>query len=271
MSKSDLTQRPLPGCPLSARLGNWLAVGLFTLLAVGCSSNPSQPSSPRYPAAEPVPRSEPLSAVGNHSPYRVMGKTYQVLASANGYKEQGIASWYGPNFHGKPTSNQEIFDMHALSAAHRTLPLPSYVRVTRLDTGASVVLRVNDRGPFKKGRIIDLSFAAAERLDMIKAGTARVEVEAIVPEGGDRRPNVTTANEVFIQVGAFSSRDNALAMLNQLRQREVDAAQLQTTKNSRGNEVHRVRVGPLSDASSAEDLAKKLAGWGFDNPTVVFE
>ncbi|MFK7955434.1 MAG: septal ring lytic transglycosylase RlpA family protein [Lysobacterales bacterium] len=271
MSKQRLSgSSPLkPSLCVTAR--NWLTACLLVFLGIGCASKPSQPAPPRHPAVEPTPRAEPLSAVGNHSPYRVMGATYRVLASANGYNEQGIASWYGPNFHGKPTSNQEIFDMYAFTAAHRTLPLPSYVRVTRLDTRDSVVVRVNDRGPFKKGRIIDLSFAAAERLNMINAGTARVEVSVILPEGGDNRPSVATANNVFLQVGAFSRRENALAMLNQLRQREISAAQLQTTRDPRGNAVHRVRVGPLSDPSSAEILAKKLTGWGFTNPSVVFE
>lgn len=248
---------------------------LITLLGVsllaGCSSRVTTPAPPRQPAVEPTPRAEPLSPVGNHSPYRVMGSTYRVLASAEGYRERGVASWYGPNFHGKPTSNQETFDMYGVSAAHRTLPLPSYARVTRLDTGASVVVRINDRGPFKKGRIIDLSFAAAQKLGMVKSGTAQVEVEAIVPSGGDGRPGVVTANNVFLQLGAFSSRDNALAIINRLRQRRVEAAQLKTTRDPQGRAIHRVRVGPLSDASSAEQLAEQLAGWGFDRPSVVFE
>ncbi len=242
-----------------------------TCLLIGCASRPSTPVPPSRPAVEPTPRAEPLSAVGNHSPYRVLGRTYRVMASANGYRERGVASWYGPNFHGKPTSNQETFDMYAFTAAHRTLPLPSYVRVTRVDTGASIVVRVNDRGPFKKGRIIDLSFAAAERLDMIRDGTAQVEVEAIVPEGGDRRPSVATANSVFLQLGAFSSRDNALTMVGRLRQKNIESALVKTTRDPGGQQLHRVRIGPLADAASAESLADQLRTWGFGTARVIFE
>lgn len=257
--------------PCNSRHLQVLLLGLSILLLAACASRPSTPQPPRQPGSEPTPRAEPLSPVGNHSPYRVMGKTYRVLASANGYKEHGIASWYGPNFHGKPTSNQETFDMYAFTAAHRTLPLPSYARVTRLDTGASVVVRVNDRGPFKKGRIIDLSFAAAEKLDMIRDGTARVEVESIVPEGGDNRPVIASANHVFLQLGAFSDRDNALALIGRLRQRDIDAAQLKSSRDRGGREMHRVRVGPLADAASAESLAGRLMRWGFGQARVVFE
>lgn len=161
--------------------------------------------------------------------------------------------------------------MYAITAAHRTLPLPSYARVTRIDTGASVVVRVNDRGPFKKGRIIDLSFAAAERLDMIRDGTAQVEVVAIVPDGGDRRPSVATASNVFLQLGAFSSRDNALTMVGRLRQKNVDSALVKTTREPGGQQLHRVRVGPLADAATAESLANQLRTWGFGTARVVFE
>jgi rare lipoprotein A len=129
---------------------------------------------------EPVPRREPKARYGNRESYTVLGRTYRVLPSAEGYRERGIASWYGYKFHGRHTSSRERYDMCAFTAAHKTLPLPSYVRVTNLDNGRSIVVRVNDRGPFHAGRIIDLSYAAATRLDMKRAGTARVEVEALL-------------------------------------------------------------------------------------------
>jgi rare lipoprotein A len=128
---------------------------------------------------EPVPRAEPRSRYGNRSPYTVLGREYRVLPTARGYSERGVASWYGTKFHGRQTSSLERYDMCSFSAAHKSLPLPSYVRVTNLDNGLSVVVRVNDRGPFHAGRIIDLSYAAAVRLQMTQAGTARVHVEAI--------------------------------------------------------------------------------------------
>jgi rare lipoprotein A len=135
---------------------------------------------------EPEVKVEPRSRYGNRT-YSVLGKTYRVLDSGEGYVEEGMASFYGKKFHGRLTSNQEVYDMNAFSAAHRSLPLPSYVRVTNLDNGKSVVVRVNDRGPFHSGRVIDLSYAAAVKLDFIRKGTTRVEVRALQPEAGDSR------------------------------------------------------------------------------------
>ena len=137
---------------------------------------------------EPEVKAEPRSRAGNRS-YAVLGKRYQVRDSADGYAEQGMASYYGKKFHGRLTSNQEVYDMYGFSAAHKSLPLPSYVRVTNLVNGKSVVVRVNDRGPFHAGRVIDLSYAAATKLGFTKQGTAKVEVRALTPDdsGGGRR------------------------------------------------------------------------------------
>lgn len=129
--------------------------------------------------AEPLVTSEPRSAVGNRSPYSVLGKKYEVMQRVDGYVERGTASYYGNKFHGRRTSNQEVYDMYAFTAAHKTLPLPSFARVTNLDNGKSVVVRVNDRGPFHEGRIIDLSYAAAVKLGITQRGTGRVEVRAL--------------------------------------------------------------------------------------------
>jgi len=137
---------------------------------------------------EPVPKAEPRSRYGNKERYEVLGKTYRVMADSRGYVERGIASWYGNKFHGFMTSSFEPYDMYAFSAAHKTLPLPSYVRVTNLDNGRSVVVRVNDRGPFHDGRIIDLSYAAAVKIGVWPKGTARVEVRAIDPAHPDDLP-----------------------------------------------------------------------------------
>ena len=130
---------------------------------------------------EPDVRAEPMSRYGNRSPYSVLGKSYTVMAQPKGYVERGTASYYGNKFHGRRTSNQEVYDMYAFTAAHRTLPLPSFARVTNLDNGKSVVVRVNDRGPFHSGRLIDLSYAAAVKLGYRERGTARVEVRALTP------------------------------------------------------------------------------------------
>ncbi|PWV74903.1 septal ring lytic transglycosylase RlpA family protein [Halomonas sp. A11-A] len=195
---------------MSARLG-WLAAVAASVLLAGCAGSggqaPSSSSEMRsaapsaaptsggryamsgdaYPMDPPdvsqipdaVPRLEPLSRGGNRPTYEVWGKTYQVLPDARGYARQGTASWYGEKFHGYATSNGEIYDMYKMTAAHRSLPLPSFVRVTSLDNGRSVIVRVNDRGPFHNDREIDLSYAAAARLGILERGTGRVKVEAI--------------------------------------------------------------------------------------------
>lgn len=131
--------------------------------------------------SDAVPREEPLAAYGNMLEYEVLGTVYRRLQSAVGYEEEGTASWYGEEFHGRPTSSGELYDLYGMTAAHRTLPLPSYVEITNLENGRRVVVRVNDRGPFHGGRLIDVSYAAAHRLGMLGPGTARVRVRALHP------------------------------------------------------------------------------------------
>ncbi|MDJ0657664.1 MAG: septal ring lytic transglycosylase RlpA family protein [Xanthomonadales bacterium] len=245
------------------------------LLLAACAGRaptpPAKPLPPDIPAEEPRPVSEPLSSRGNQSPYRVNGRTYRVMPRSEGYREQGVASWYGPKFHGKPTSNQETFDMYQYSAAHRTLPLPSYVKVTHLENGRSVVVRVNDRGPFAKNRLIDLSYAAAMRLGMVRQGTARVEVEALDTPGQSDRSSVSEALGVYLQVGAFGERGNALSMLQRLRERGVGGGVIHTVDGPDGRTIHRVRVGPLESPEAADSLATRIASLGFEPPRVVFE
>ncbi len=167
---------------------------------------------------EPVPKSEPASVYGNKSPYTVLGQSYRVLPSASGYVERGIASWYGNKFHGYTTSNFEKYDMYAFTAAHKTLPLPSYARVTNLDNGASVIVRINDRGPFAENRIIDLSYVAALKLGIWQKGTGVVEVRAIDPAHPDdarsRRAEVAPPSRL---VDAANSQRVASRVRNQAR------------------------------------------------------
>ncbi len=137
---------------------------------------------------EAVPRQEFKTLSGNPETYVIDGVTYRVMDTSDGYHEEGVASWYGGYFHGRRTSSGDVYDMYQMTAAHKSLPLPTYVRVTNLENGRSVVLRVNDRGPFVEGRIIDLSYAAATRLGMADQGTARVEVVALDPPARDRAP-----------------------------------------------------------------------------------
>jgi len=133
--------------------------------------------------SDAVPREEPLSKYGNQSEYEAFGSTYRTLATSEGYEEEGLASWYGEEFQGRRTSSGEPYDLYAMTAAHRTLPLPSYVEVTNLENGRTVVVRVNDRGPFRSNRVIDVSYAAGHRLGLLANGTARVRVRALQPPG----------------------------------------------------------------------------------------
>jgi rare lipoprotein A len=162
-----------------SKRGNYTRGGLYAPGVVDSAPTGGIPDVDRIP--EPDVRDEPHSRYGNRSPYTVLGKTYRVLDSAEGYDETGIASYYGNKFHGRRTSNLEVYDMYAFTAAHKTLPLPSFARVTNLANGRSVIVRVNDRGPFHDGRIIDLSYAAAVKLGVDRTGTARVEVQGLMP------------------------------------------------------------------------------------------
>ncbi len=158
---------------------------LSILLLTACSHKPNTSN-----LAGAIPRDELPSPYGNPNNYKALGKTYKVMPSSKGYKEKGIASWYGKDFHGKRTSSGTPYDMHAYSAAHKTLPIPTYVRVTNLENGKNLILRVDDRGPFVSGRIIDLSYKAAHQLGVVGKGTAQVEVEALAPYQSLDRPKV---------------------------------------------------------------------------------
>lgn len=238
---------------------------------------------------EPVPRVEPLAKYGNKSPYTVLGRTYSVRGSSRGYRERGLASWYGTKFHGRLTSSREPYDMYRMTAAHKTLPLPCYVRVTNLENGRSLVVRVNDRGPFHEGRIIDLSYTAAIRLGVHLKGTARVDVESLdagAPDAGIRyaarpaqRPGRDAAaaprreragaasreQRVLLQVGSFSDRDNAKRLERVLEAKDLDGVYVDRER-VRGQLVHRVRIGPLVGAS-ADALVARLRTLGY--PSVV--
>jgi rare lipoprotein A len=231
---------------------------------------PIPPDVSRVP--EPIPRAEPRAAYGNKSPYTVLGRTYTVMPSAEGYVERGIASWYGTKFHGRLTSSREPYDMYAMTAAHKELPLPTFVRVTNLDNGRSVVVRVNDRGPFHENRIIDLSYAAAVKLGIHVAGTGKVEVRAIDPGHPElaAAPAVAPSarpSALFVQVGAFASRDNARRLAGRLEDADVDDVFLDRVKVD-GRLLHRVRVGPLPDVAAADALTRRLRGLGLRGVTL---
>ncbi|PHS73667.1 MAG: septal ring lytic transglycosylase RlpA family lipoprotein [Cycloclasticus sp.] len=229
-----------------------------------------------------VPKDEPKSRGGNPSSYEVFGKTYYVLSSSVGFSQQGMASWYGTKFHGNNTSNGEIYDMYAMTAAHKTLPIPTYVEVTNLSNGKKIIVRVNDRGPFHGGRVIDLSYAAAAKLGTLKSGTSPVAIRAINASSYNDLDKQTTQTSIstpshpldttrpmlahkgllFIQVGAFESLDNAIKLKNKLI--EVDITNIViTTDNSSTSPLYRVQVGPYINISQADPIRVRLHQIGF--------
>ncbi|MEQ3725157.1 septal ring lytic transglycosylase RlpA family protein [Alcanivorax sp.] len=252
---------------------------------------------------EPVPKKEPPSRYGNPESYSVWGKTYQVLPKADGYVAEGKASWYGQKFHGHRTSSGESFDMYQFTAAHRSLPLPTYARVTNLDNGKSLVVRVNDRGPFHEDRIIDLSWAAAVRLGIEQSGTGRVRVEAISsqqqpsgpsstvptavraalesppPSQADsktrsandqaaRKPDTAANNSgggLFLQAGAFQDRSSA----KRLQQELINQLGVETRILNPNGDLFRVWIGPYESNQQRQQVRETVAGAGFDRPMPV--
>lgn len=221
-----------------------------------------------------IPVWEPLSRQGNKSPYRVRGVDYSLVDVSNGFEQIGIASWYGLKFHGELTSNGELYNMYAMSAAHKRLPIPSFVRVTNLENNRQVVVRINDRGPFHKGRVIDLSYAAATKLGYAKKGTAKVKVELIQPEPpGMTNASLTSggADKIvhFIQIAAYSLIESAESTLEQMQSMEDLPEIFIASQFASGNAIHRVRVGPFKDQVAAEFALKKLKRRGFSGAMVI--
>lgn len=326
---------------MAGRGGYWrlALVPLVTLLVAGCASPPPKGDGPprgdmdfsRVPDA--VPRVEPPSRYGNPPSYVVFGTRYYPLKSSQGYRERGVASWYGTKFHGLHTSSREPYDMYGMTAAHKTLPLPTYARVTNLENGRSIIVRVNDRGPFHANRIIDLSYVGAGKLGILGKGTGLVEVTALQPgqpdpdprlvaressgataprltspqppaaparlavvpaaspqaatpaanipattlAGSDARPPpptpigpVAPQPRLFLQLGAFSSRQNA----ERLRERVTGQLDANVRIQAAGRQeapVYRVCIGPLASVEGADVLAERLQGLGMGPPRIVIE
>ncbi|WP_462320259.1 septal ring lytic transglycosylase RlpA family protein [Halochromatium sp.] len=283
------------------------AAGLLVIL-VSCGGTPTSVDNDALDlASDPLPKAEPKSRYGNMASYVVLGKRYYTKHSSRNHVERGLASWYGKKFHGRRTSSGERYDMHRMTAAHKSLPLPTYALVTNLENGRSAVVKVNDRGPFVGNRIIDLSYAAAKRLDMVNAGTAHVEVRSIDPRdhGKDakellrlastdvdkqestgsisfldsgsssaktRKATVLAdqAGAIFLQVGAFGSRDNAEQLKSQLTRR-VEAPVLVRAAAVTGmsQPLYKVQVGPVRSRSDGDALGRRLVALGIDKPVVV--
>jgi rare lipoprotein A len=212
------------------------------------------------------------------SPYVVNGERYYPIPDAQGYVKMGKASWYGQEFHGRPTANGEVFDMLKKSAAHKTLPLGTYVQVVNLSNGKETVVRINDRGPFVKGRIIDLSYAAARDIDLIGPGTADVKVVALAREvgtlksSGGMKPVVEIANmdqgEYTVQVGAFFKKENALRVADRLKV-IFDYVDVAVSETEQENKLYRVRVTKSKSLIRAAEMEKRLEEMGFGEAFIV--
>ncbi len=257
------------------RVARFLLAAAVSLILASCASEPDRVDEPTdgpstrdlsaADVADAVPQSEPLSRYGNHSPYEVFGRKYHVLNSSRGYQERGIASWYGSKFHGRRTSSGEPYDMHLATAAHKSLPLPTYAEVTNLDNGRKVIVKVNDRGPFKDDRLIDLSYGAALRLDMIAAGTARVEVRAIDVDSGPvftaSAPAAAGEDQTWLQAGAYGRRDGAERLASQLKDADLEPVSIDD-----GEDLFRVWLGPYRSYAEAESIIRKAIELGFERP-----
>ena len=281
-----------------------LPLVIITMLAVaGCGGSKVRGDGPPSGSTrildlpgDAVPKPEPRSKYGNGPVYEVLGNRYTVMNTAKDYQERGVASWYGTKFHGNLTSNRETYNMYAMTAAHKTLPLPTYVRVRNLRNDRSVVVRVNDRGPFVHNRIIDLSYAAALRLDMVKDGTSLVEVTAInfdepagprptratvadnppptnaaenVPGAGEPPPAITS-NLVYVQVGAFGDRANAERRLGALSLAGIGKSFIHEERTPERT-LFRVRIGPVDDVIQYDILVEELENIGITDPYLITE
>jgi rare lipoprotein A len=282
-----------------------LLTGVAIAIA-GCGGNKLRGDGPpsgssRIPdlPGDAVPRREPRSKYGNGPVYEVLGKRYRVMPSSRGYQQRGVASWYGRKFHGNLTSNREVYDMYKMTAAHKTLPLPTYVRVRNLRNDRSIIVRVNDRGPFVHNRIIDLSYAAALKLDMVSDGTSMVEVTAIdfeapqgdrpvrqsvppaPPENESRASPLPQANspgqerphdlhDIYVQVGAFGERSNAERRLGALSVAGIGNAFIHEEQTPERT-LYRVRIGPVADVIQYDVLVEQLENIGITDPYLIAE
>lgn len=249
--------------------------GWCVVILSGCSIASRKPAPAASPEAIPapatspdstadaIPRREPRSAHGNPPFYSVLGKRYVVLGTADGYLERGVASWYGPTFHGESTSNGEKYNMYGMSAAHKTLPLPTYARVTNLKNGRTIVVRINDRGPFVANRLIDLSYSAASKLDMLKEGTTLVEVKALTVQEPDEltRSSETPPPALYVQAGAFSDQGNAQRLSDRLHKAGIPSAFILAPPDGKPP-LYRVRLGPITSVPEFDQLAARLKTLG---------
>lgn len=286
--------RTLPGISLALAVS--FTVGACATYTPRDSAPASEPPSARLPA-DAIPRREARSRYGNGPVYEVFGQRYEVLDSSSGYQAQGVASWYGKKFHGRLTASREPYDMYAMTAAHKSLPIPSYVEVRNLSNNKRIVVRVNDRGPFVDNRIIDLSYSAALKLDMVRDGTGLVEVTSISVDppatatraqpGASQRSTAPTAlgkpapapaaaagkatdARIYVQVGAFGDRDNAARRYRLLRDSGINQSFVHEEKNGLAA-LYRVRIGPIEGVAQYDKVVADLNRIGIGDTHLVSE
>ena len=276
--------RASAGSPSASWRTGAAALGVLALCACSVTAQRPAPAPPAPvpPAPTPargmesipdaVPRVEPRSAHGNPPFYDVLGRRYYVLASADGYLERGVASWYGPTFHGGNTSSGEPYDMYGMTAAHKTLPLPCYARVTNLRNGKSIVVRINDRGPFVANRLIDLSYTAAAKLDMIREGTTLVEVRALSPTVPDEltRSAAQPPPALYVQAGAFADQQHAQRLLARLQAAGLERVFIASPLQN-GTHLYRVRLGPVESVAQFDELTARLTALGIPDARLAIE
>jgi rare lipoprotein A len=280
-----VTPLPPPTADCTLLVGTLLATAVvLSMLFTGCSSRIARDTGDAAPQEpidisgiqDAVPRDEPLSRYGNPVSYEVMGHRYYTLSSRSGYVERGIASWYGTKFHGQRTSSGEVYDLYKMTAAHKSLPLPTYARVTNLENDRTIIVKINDRGPFHPNRIIDLSYVAAAKLGILGNGTGLVEVEAINPSAprkpllAAREPAAHQGASLFLQVGAFRNRDNATRLSSKLQNAKITDIHIMEASNASGP-IYRVRIGPLDSVDEADRLSDTLVSKGYTSTQVVID
>ena len=253
---------------------------IFTLILTSCAgvrdSAPVNYTKQWDEIPDAVPVAVKPSKYGNPDSYTVLGKTYYVKDSAAGFKQKGIASWYGSKFHGRRTSSGEDYSMYAMTAAHKTLPIPVFVEVTNIDNGRTAIVKVNDRGPFHEGRIIDLSYAAATKLGVAQTGTANVKIRVVTPEADKKRrrsetfveSSVSEGAKLFVQVAAFSTERNAQQHLKKLQGEGFFDVRLHA-ESKKGKTVYRVRIGPLPSEHVAKNVLSQLEEKNHHNLKIV--
>jgi len=262
----------------------YFSILILSLNSVACVNHRDKAPTDFVPDDTPdaIPANEPLSRYGNSPTYTVRGKTYRVLENASGFTQSGIASWYGTKFHGKKTSSGEPYNMYAMTAAHKTLPLPTYVEVTHKGNGRKIILKVNDRGPFHDDRILDLSYAAARKLGISDTGTGEISLRTIDTSALDlttrkvvlpvpiTSEGKVTRGKILVQVAAMSSEAAAEKMARRLRANNIPSVRIHMIENDDGK-LYRVRIGPIPDVDLAYQIKSELNKLGLKLARIIID